>query len=368
MYKSVKSFIVLIIFSSLLILFTLYSCGGDGGDSSTNSDSQSLSTINGRVAEVLALSPQNKTSLYARMKNLVVVIPDARAQGFNLDGITVAALKQVSNGEQFLDEDITFIDGSFNLFVPAGEILLRFQVDDDVFEESMQVPENSTVEILVSIDPDNTENPVEITGPEENDNEDENEENTDDLADEPEDTEEENDVPEPTGNGDAQDMEDEETGDDDDDSQGNNDPPASENGNITSAELVTSVNTRRAQGANCGSEGSFGQAGSMDVSNALGNAALRHSRDMADNDFFSHTGSDGSSPIDRMRDAGFNGNGWGENISSFTFERNAEQVVQGWMDSDGHCANIMNPNFNILGSAKASNSTWEYWTLNLGTE
>ncbi len=371
MFQAVIDLKIVVLISFLIITITLFNCGGDSIDSSVNSNSPELSRIDGRVTEVFALKINEKDSRFAKLKNTLSFTVAATARGSLVDGIAVMAISNDGNMERLLDEDTTSFDGSFILFVPPGEVVLRFEVDEELFEKVMQVPEETTLDILVSIDKEDSAEPVMISSPgEETENEDNENGPGGEESDGPVDTEEDedgdnNDTPGPLGSGNT---DDEETGDDDDDSQGGNEPPSSGAGNITSSELLTSVNSRRAQGANCGSEGSFGPQGPLSISKFLGEAALRHSIDMSENNFFDHRGSDGSSPIDRMRDAGFNGNGWGENISRASYDRSAEEVVAGWMTSDGHCSNIMTPGFNVLGSAKASNSNWENWTLNLGTE
>ena len=69
-------------------------------------------------------------------------------------------------------------------------------------------------------------------------------------------------------------------------------------------------------------------------------AAQGHSEDMATNDFFSHTGSDGSSPWDRMQAEGYHWSRAAENIAAGY--ATPEDVVAGWMNSPGHRANILN--------------------------
>lgn len=76
-------------------------------------------------------------------------------------------------------------------------------------------------------------------------------------------------------------------------------------------------------------------------------AAQGHSEDMAFNDFFSHTGSDGSSPWDRMADAGYQWREAGENIAAgYT---SPQSVMNGWMNSEGHRNNILNCSFEEIG-------------------
>ncbi|MCL6285243.1 CAP domain-containing protein [Ruegeria sp. 2012CJ41-6] len=90
----------------------------------------------------------------------------------------------------------------------------------------------------------------------------------------------------------------------------------------------------------------------------LNDSAEDYSEDMLEQDFFSHTGQDGSDPGDRMREAGFQFSGswtWGENIA-WQSERGATGIAddvanlhQGLMNSPGHRANILNPNFEVIG-------------------
>ncbi len=72
----------------------------------------------------------------------------------------------------------------------------------------------------------------------------------------------------------------------------------------------------------------------------LTNAGQRHSEDMAINDFFSHTGSDGSSPWDRIHAAGYQYSRAAENIAAGY--PTPEAVVDGWMQRSGHRSNILN--------------------------
>ena len=132
-------------------------------------------------------------------------------------------------------------------------------------------------------------------------------------------------------------------------------------------EVLELVNQARAIGGNCGSEGSFPASGALTLQGSLMCAARVHSKDMADNDYFDHTNQQGNGPAWRMGQAGYNGNGWGENIAAGYGSPQA--VVDGWLDSDGHCANMLNPNFSKIGIgyAYANNSEWgNYWTQNFG--
>lgn len=113
-------------------------------------------------------------------------------------------------------------------------------------------------------------------------------------------------------------------------------------------DVLAIVNQKRAQGADCGSEGNFGPAGPLTMDPALRCAARVHSKDMADRDFFDHDNPDGESPWDRMGKAGYGQyTNAGENIAAGS--PTADGTMDQWMNSDGHCANIMNPDFEHIG-------------------
>ncbi len=92
----------------------------------------------------------------------------------------------------------------------------------------------------------------------------------------------------------------------------------------------------------------------------LHDAALAHSVDMSDNDYFDHFGLDGSNPGDRIARAGYDHRGWAENIA--WGYRSAEAVVDGWMNSPGHRSNILNCSFREIGVGYAD----RYWTQKFG--
>jgi uncharacterized protein YkwD len=68
-------------------------------------------------------------------------------------------------------------------------------------------------------------------------------------------------------------------------------------------------------------------------------AAQRHAEDMVANGYFDHTSLDGRSFADRARDAGYDGSPRGENIAAG--QPTPEDVMDAWMGSDGHRANIL---------------------------
>jgi hypothetical protein len=84
---------------------------------------------------------------------------------------------------------------------------------------------------------------------------------------------------------------------------------------------------------------------------------------MATKNFFSHTGSDGTNAGQRANDAGYYWYTWGENIAAGY--PTAQAVMNAWMNSPGHRANVLNPNFRDIGIAaffQADSRYGLYWT------
>jgi uncharacterized protein YkwD len=131
-------------------------------------------------------------------------------------------------------------------------------------------------------------------------------------------------------------------------------------------EVLDLVNEARAQGGNCGTQGNFPPSGPLTWHPALTCAARVHSKDMNDNNFFDHTNLQGNGPGWRLAQAGYNGGGWGENIAAGYGD--PVSVVQGWLDSDGHCANMLNGGFSLIGIGYVfGNGEWgHYWTQTFG--
>jgi uncharacterized protein YkwD len=110
--------------------------------------------------------------------------------------------------------------------------------------------------------------------------------------------------------------------------------------------VVELVNKARSEGRRCGKE-SFPPTAPLASAPPLDDAAAAHARDMATRDYFAHRGADGSAPRDRVSRAGYPSRLTGENIASGP--ESAEEVVAGWLDSPGHCANIMDARFRHIG-------------------
>jgi uncharacterized protein YkwD len=101
------------------------------------------------------------------------------------------------------------------------------------------------------------------------------------------------------------------------------------------------------------------------VQSALTAAARGHGADMACNAFFSHIGSDGSTSHDRIARQGYTANWWGENIYGGQMST-PSLVVNWWMNSAPHRANILNTNYSSFGVGYVYLSTapyQKYWVM-----
>ncbi|MEH6355336.1 MAG: CAP domain-containing protein [Marinobacter sp.] len=126
--------------------------------------------------------------------------------------------------------------------------------------------------------------------------------------------------------------------------------------------LLNRVNEARSQPRQCGNK-DFNAASPLDWNCKLADAAQAHSEDMAELDFFSHTGSDGSQIGERVNDRSYRWSAVGENIAAG--QNSVGEVVDAWLSSPGHCANIMRAQFSEMGAAKieAPSSQYSpYWT------
>lgn len=134
----------------------------------------------------------------------------------------------------------------------------------------------------------------------------------------------------------------------------------------TAAKPAASVDAMSQQVVNLtNSERAKAGLGPVTVDSALVAAAQGHSNDQAARNTMTHTGSNGSSAMARMQAAGFNGSIFGENVA-YGY-RTADTVMNGWMNSSGHRANILNGRFTKIGVAIATGGNGSlYWTMDLG--
>lgn len=148
-------------------------------------------------------------------------------------------------------------------------------------------------------------------------------------------------------------------------------------------EYLSAINDVRTKNQSCGSSGNFLAAPALTWSKKLYDAAYEHSNDMATTNTFSHDGSGQPSDLtgtrlgaesvlyQRVESYGYIWSRIGENIGAGTNTNSAQKIVAQLMASDGHCANIMNPNFKEVGMAlvkKINTDFIHYWTQDFGTQ
>lgn len=135
---------------------------------------------------------------------------------------------------------------------------------------------------------------------------------------------------------------------------------------VLDEQMIGKINEVRAQARYCGDE-FYPAVGSLDWHCDLEGATERHSRDMGDNNFFSHTGSDGSRVGQRADDAGYPWVMVGENIAvGFS---SVDGVMQGWLNSPSHCRTIMKASYTEMAHSlylPQDADYGSYWTLVLG--
>ncbi|MGW7365937.1 sigma-70 family RNA polymerase sigma factor [Streptomyces sp. NPDC054841] len=120
-------------------------------------------------------------------------------------------------------------------------------------------------------------------------------------------------------------------------------------------QVVALVNSERAK-AGCGP---------VTSNDKLATAAQRHSADMAARDYFDHTSPDGTDPGDRITAAGYRWSTYGENIARG--QQSPASVMDSWMNSSGHRANILNCSFKEIGVGIHDASGGPWWTQAFGT-
>ena len=129
--------------------------------------------------------------------------------------------------------------------------------------------------------------------------------------------------------------------------------------------VVGEVNKVRASGTYCANDW-YPPVGPLEMDNVIRIASRLHSQDMGEQNYFAHDSLDGRDFGDRMSEAGFTGaSPWGENIA--TGYNTAKAVVEGWVSSPGHCRNLMEPAYKVMGIGyyyTSGTSTKSYWTQN----
>lgn len=131
-------------------------------------------------------------------------------------------------------------------------------------------------------------------------------------------------------------------------------------------QVIALINQKRAAGAVCGGV-SKPKVPALTKNTKLRCAARKHSRDMGINNFFSHTGSNGSTFSQRITSAGYAWTAAGENIAAG--QATPAAVVDAWMKSTGHCNNIMSAKYIHVGVGYYYSATSTYkheWTQDFG--
>lgn len=138
-------------------------------------------------------------------------------------------------------------------------------------------------------------------------------------------------------------------------------PTNTSNLTLIEAEVVRLTNEFRAQN---------GCSVQLQPAAELTTSARAHSTDMAVNHFFSHTGSNGSQPWDRMTVAGYKWRMAAENIAGG--QETAQDVFDAWKNSEGHRKNMLNCGYKDIGVGYVyvpndSERLEHYWTQDFGT-
>ena len=126
--------------------------------------------------------------------------------------------------------------------------------------------------------------------------------------------------------------------------------------------MLQEVNKFRSKRCKCGAK-KYKSAPKLIWDAKLEQAAKRHAEDMCKVKKLNHTGSDKSTVAMRVTDENFIWTLVGENIAEGYPD--VITVVDGWMNSPGHCKNIMNPEFTHIGAAVRRDG--KYWVQVLAT-
>ena len=131
---------------------------------------------------------------------------------------------------------------------------------------------------------------------------------------------------------------------------GQNAPETENNGTADAyvSEVVRLVNAERAKVG----------LSALTMNSAANAAAQVRAREIVSN--FSHTRPSGASCFTALQEAGVNYRGAGENIAYG--QSSAQAVVDAWMNSEGHRANILNAQFTSIGVGHHVQNGVHYWT------
>lgn len=132
------------------------------------------------------------------------------------------------------------------------------------------------------------------------------------------------------------------------------------------AMVLELTNEARGHARRCGDR-QFQPAPPLRADAQLEEVASSYAKDMAKHQYLEHVGRDGSTPAQRISRSGYAWRAVGENIAAG--QGSAQDVVDDWLSSPGHCANIMNPDYVEMGAAFATNMASRpvvYWAQEFG--
>ncbi len=124
--------------------------------------------------------------------------------------------------------------------------------------------------------------------------------------------------------------------------------------------ILNQVNKARLAGQFCGKKW-YPATTRLKWNDKLEAAAKVHSQDMLQTNLLSHKGSDNSYVDDRLLKQQYHWKACGENVAYGVLYE--DEVVKAWIESEGHCVNIMNPQYTEMGAWLSG----LYWTLVLAT-
>lgn len=128
------------------------------------------------------------------------------------------------------------------------------------------------------------------------------------------------------------------------------------NSEINKSDVLTHVNMARKKGCKCGNT-YFPSAKPLKWNDKLEEAAQLHSDYMFNSGHYSHYDSLGNSFVERLESVGYIYCCGGENIANAS--GGVSSIINLWLQSEGHCRNIMNPKYTEIGLARKGS----YWTM-----
>ena len=124
---------------------------------------------------------------------------------------------------------------------------------------------------------------------------------------------------------------------------------------VLAKNFLLQVNQLRNKARNCGNK-YFPVAPPLRLDDKLNFVALQHSMDMSGHNFLDHISSNGDTLVKRLLKADYAWRAIAENIAHN--QRSTSEVLKDWLNSPGHCSNLMSPDYRFMGIAQVN---W-YWT------